>query len=381
MHQKSALLLGSYGQTNLGDDLLMYNYLAWLKSHGFTRIVVNASTNENIPQVVRDEFPDLEVRLTYKTSLLDWVKILRGVDCVVYGGGTIYKELYATTGRSRYAVISRILAFNILTRVLGRPIYNMHIGLGVLKTAVGKWITKLGLQTATLTLLRDEQSYHFALDTLGLPGKKLCSTTDGLFITDRWQRPWRAGVSLPKGKYKHIVGANFLSDIPDWVDRDSYLQAVREFVTTLVKDNNLVVLLPFQHSFNPNSDYEFMQKEILPYVPAAKNLVLVPNLPLEQAVATFREFDVFVGMRFHSLLLSTSVATPFIGLAYDTKCWRFMKEIDYPYAIRLEDINAQKLHDMYQTVLYDLPPTRNRLSEITDDQLTKGQECISKVRL
>src|SRR5678816_3599693 len=107
MNQKSVLLLGSYGQTNLGDDLLMYNYLTWLKSRGFTRIVVNASTNENIPQVVRDEFPDLEVRLTYKTSLLDWVRILRGVDCVVYGGGTIYKELYTTTGRSRYAVISR----------------------------------------------------------------------------------------------------------------------------------------------------------------------------------------------------------------------------------------------------------------------------------
>lgn len=31
MKQKKVLLLGSYGQSNLGDDLLMWNYLELLR--------------------------------------------------------------------------------------------------------------------------------------------------------------------------------------------------------------------------------------------------------------------------------------------------------------------------------------------------------------
>ncbi len=381
MHQKTALLLGSYGQTNLGDDLLMYNYLVFLRSRGFEHIIVNASSEPNIPEAIRHEFTELEVVLTYQTSLPMWVKILRRVDCVVYGGGTIYKELYSTTGRSKYAVISRILAFNILARMLGKPIYNLHIGLGVLKTGIGKWITKLALLTAHLTLLRDEKSYQFARQELHIPGNKLCSTTDGLFINNHWQKPWHGSISLPKGKYKRIIGMNFLSDIPDWVDRDTYLQAVREFVTDMVKQKNFVVLLPFQHDFNAHNDYVFMKEEILPFVPAAENLVLAPSLPIDKAVGTFASLDLFVGMRFHSLLLATSAATPFIGIAYDTKCWRFMQETKYPYAIRLEDISAEGLANMYETLQQDLTTTHNNLGDIADDQLTKGQECLSNIKL
>ena len=34
---KKALLLGSYGQTNLGDDLLMYNLLDLLRRKGYSK--------------------------------------------------------------------------------------------------------------------------------------------------------------------------------------------------------------------------------------------------------------------------------------------------------------------------------------------------------
>lgn len=112
--EKTVLLLGSYGQTNIGDDLLMWNYLTLLRESGFTKIHVNVNTPANIPAPVRREFPNLKIVLTYKTKLKDWFRLLGTVDYVVYGGGTIYKELYGSTGRGKYSVIWRIMVFTFL---------------------------------------------------------------------------------------------------------------------------------------------------------------------------------------------------------------------------------------------------------------------------
>jgi hypothetical protein len=62
---KRALLLGAYGQSNLGDDLLLYNYLHLLTAKGYESIAVNISRADLIPDIIRQEFPSFE---TFATS-------------------------------------------------------------------------------------------------------------------------------------------------------------------------------------------------------------------------------------------------------------------------------------------------------------------------
>lgn len=378
---KSVLLLGSYGQTNLGDDLLMWNYLTYLRECGFTHIFVNASNAQNIPKPIIQAFPELVVLLTYRTSPLDWVRVLRRVAYAVYGGGTVYKELYGTTGRGKYSVISRIMVFNMLARLCGVQVYHLHIGIGTLKTRLGRIITHWALRTSRLTVFRDAKSYTFARDQLGLAPHTLCQATDGLFLTDRWRKVWhKSSLRLPKGQYKRVVGLNVLSDIPDWIDRQAYITALRDFAQWLLTDQQtLLVLLPFQHDFNPNSDYVFMQREILPHVQHYRNVKLVDHVPIDQAVAYFKQFDVFVGMRFHSLLLSTVAGVPFAGIAYDTKCLRFMREAGYPYALPLENADFDALKKVYTEVLSNLPKIPATLQAITEREQQKGQKCLQKL--
>lgn len=381
MRQKSVLLLGSYGQTNVGDDILMYNYLSLLKDRGFTHIYVNASNRENIPDVIKREFLDLKVKLTYETSLIDWIKTMRKVSLVVYGGGTIYKELYSSTGRGKYSVIIRMMVFNILARLMGAKIYNLNIGIGVLKTGLGRTVTNLALRAATMSYFRDGRSYLFAKQTLQLPVNKIKLSTDGLFISDRWQKPWHeAGLNLPAGPHKRVVGVNLLSDIPDWIDRKKYIKAGVDFVAKLAENkDNLVLLIPFQHDFNLNNDRDFMRRELAQLLIDSKNIVLLNGLPIDRAVAIYKKLDVLVGMRFHSLLLATITETPFVGLSYDTKCKRFLKENNYKYAIDLEDLTEPALTAMFKALVSNTHAVREELRKISQTQLNEGSKCLSEL--
>jgi len=381
MRQQSVLLLGSYGQTNLGDDILMWNYLNLLHDRGFKQIYVNANTAQNIPEIIKQKFPNLHIKITYGTSISDWINIFKKVSFVVYGGGTIYKELYSSTGRGRYSVIIRIMMFNILAKMFGAKIYNLNIGIGVLKTGLGRAITLMALKQAALTFFRDSESYLVAKDSLGLPVQKIRLSTDGLFLSDVWQKTWHeSSLKLPSGKFKKVVGINLLSDIPDWVNREVYIMAARQFVAKLLQDNNLVLLLPFQHDFNPNNDYEFMKREIAAHFSDSRNLLLVDCMPIDEVVSVFKKLDIFVGMRFHSLLLATVATVPFVGIAYDTKCSRFLKENNYKYAVKLEDINESQINTSFQTLLNDLNEVPDELQKITKAQLKEGQVCLKNLK-
>lgn len=377
---KTVLLLGSYGQTNLGDDLLMYNYLELLAKMGCSDVYVNANTIELIPMAIKQKFPGMKVKLTYQTSIFQWIGIIRQADAIVYGGGTIYKELYGSTGRSKYSVILRIAVFNMVAKIFGTPVYQLHIGTGTLKTKLGKFITKLGISMATFSIFRDKSSYGLAHETLGIAESDICYTTDGLFLGQRWRTEWEAfRLPEPRGKYKALVGVNLLSDIPDWADREKYISETVGFLRGLLHDKNYVVFVPFQHKFNEHNDHEFMRKYILPQLEGYSNYVLLDYVPLEQLVGMYKTLDVFVGMRFHSLLLATVTETPFLSVAYDTKCWRFTSAADYGYAIKLEEVDEAKLRERFDALMDNRTAVKKQLREIANSNYGRAEDCIGNI--
>lgn len=382
MKQKKALLLGSYGQSNLGDDLLMWNYLALLRDKGFTEVYVNANTIELIPKPIKAAYPDLKIVNTYKTSVLEYIRLIKKVGCVVYGGGTLYKELYSSTGRSPYSVTARLMVFNVLTKLLGTKLYHLNIGIGSLKTRTGRLLTKVALGAATLTIFRDQQSYDFAKDTLHVSPKKIKKSTDGLFASHIWGMPWHAAdLKVDRKKYKNVIGINVLSDIPDWIDRDRYITTMRQFVTELMDQNNYVVFVPFQYAFNPQSDLVFAQETFANILKGRKNYTLLQEVPIDLVGSYLQQCDLFVGMRFHSLLLSTVNRVPFVALAYDTKCWRFIDETHYPHALQLEKLELASLMKYCNQALATKDKTVRQLDKITKQSYKEAEESLRTLNL
>lgn len=382
MRQKKVLLLGSYGQSNLGDDLLMWNYLELLRQRGFDKIYVSANTEEYLPEPIKKAYPDLKIINTYQTSLLGYIRLIREVDCVVYGGGTLYKELYSSTGRTPYSVIVRLMGFNLLARIFGTKLYHLHIGIGSLKTGLGRLITTIALRAATFTTFRDQRSYEFARGTLNLPPKKIRKSTDGLFINPIWQDIWRtAKLDIDRKKYNKVVGINVLSDIPDWVDRNDYIASLRRCIQTLLDDDNYLVFLPFQHAFNPRNDHTFMKDTLKDILKNRTNFVMPDSVPIDLISSYLRQCDVFIGMRFHSLLLACANGVPFVAIAYDTKCWRFIEETQYPYALKLEKLDPGKLIKLFTQAAHAGPDIKKQLQAATRQMYQEAEEDLRTLNL
>lgn len=364
MKYGKVLLLGAYGQTNLGDDLLLYNYLKFLDEKGFKEIEVNASEAKYIPKSIAESFPNMKVFETYNTSPLALIKRLLQADCVVYGGGTVYKELYATTGRSRYAVIVNVALFNIMARILGKPVYGCHLGIGSIKTGFGRFMSRMALLASKHTTFRDEKSFSYARDVLKLPAKKISHSTDGLFINTEWKKPWNTlAIERPKNA-RRVVGVNVLHDIPDWVDRKKYIKDMVSFLDRLMKQGDYLVFMPFQTDFNKHNDLVFLQKEILPKL-TGKSYRVSEDLVLDNIISGLQQIDILVGMRLHSLELAATAGTPFVALAYDTKCVRYAQEIDHPYVLKLEEFSEDALYNMYSQAIED-DKIKPRLQKVTD---------------
>lgn len=382
MKQKSVLLLGSYGQSNLGDDLLMWNYLELLKERGFEKIYVNANTTKFIPKPIKKAYPNLEIVDTYNTSITSYISLIKKVDCIVYGGGTLYKELYSSTGRSKYAVIIRMMGFNILAKLLGTKLYHLNIGIGALKTRVGRFISKLALASATFTIFRDQESYDFAKNILHVSENKITKSTDGLFLNHIWEKPWsEAKLKIDRKKWKKVIGINVLSDIPDWVDRDEYLKTMQGVVTKLLDDGNYLVFVPFQHRFNPRNDLKFTTETFADVLKGRKNYTVLNEVPIDGVGSYLKQCDLFIGMRFHSLLLSAVSNMPFVAVAYDTKCWRFIEESNYEYAVKLEELEEERLLTLCKIALQSAPEIKKQLHEISKKMYAEAEEDIRALSL
>jgi polysaccharide pyruvyl transferase WcaK-like protein len=377
MKRNRVLLLGAYGQTNLGDDVLLYNYLKFLTEKGFKEIYINTARADLLPKSVMSKFDNVKVFETYNTSTLKLLSLLRQSDCVVYGGGTVYKELYSSTGRSKYAVILNVMGFNLIARLLGKRVYGFHIGIGTIKSAFGRLITKLALNFSEETSFRDEKSYLYAKDVLRVNNRKITLSTDGMFINSEWESVWDT-LEIPKHSGR-TVGVNLLSDIPDWVDRKAYINSMVQFLDKLMADGDFVVFMPFQTDFDGHDDLTMINKEVLPKL-KGKNYYVAQDLALQNIISCLKQLDMLVGMRFHSLLLATMARTPFVGLAYDTKCWRFMDEIGYPHALKIEDLTADALYEKYQQAL-KAPSVADKLDEARDKNVKVAKQWLQSTSL
>jgi len=382
MKARKILLLGSYGQSNLGDDLLMWNYLKLLESKGAREVYVNANTTKFIPDVIKKAFPNLHIVLTYETSFTQYVRLIRSVDCIVYGGGTLYKELYSSTGRSPYGVIIRLMGFNLLAALLGTKVYHLNIGIGSLKTKIGRFITKRALSAATKTIFRDKESYVLARDTLKVAPQRIQQSVDGLFIDPVWRSIWHTkNLKIDRKKYKHVVGVNILSDIPDWIDRDAYVQTMRRFVTTILERGDYILFIPFQTDFNPRNDLKFMREIFGDMLKGRSGFTMLDKVPIDLIHSYMAQCDLLVGMRFHSLLLASTCELPFVAIAYDTKCWRFIEEIDYPYAVKLENLQYDPLMTLYDRAMSSRDATRQQLRAATEKMYNQAEDDLRTLNL
>src|SRR5688572_12791709 len=153
----SVLLAGAYGQGNPGDEALLTAF-----TDAFPDCDIVATSSDP------DATESVHGCAAIPARGRDFTRALRRADALVVGGGTIFKELHATSGRRRHELLERAVASTVAARAAGKPTALVGVGGGTLRGARSRALARTLVRTTDLLVLRDEES-AVVLDRAGAP--------------------------------------------------------------------------------------------------------------------------------------------------------------------------------------------------------------------
>ena len=306
------LFLGTHGQFNLGDELLLETFLSQLGSEH--KYAVNSYDPGFTKEMMRSKF-DVD---TFHTTgeLPRFLKYLLTSDLLFFGGGSIIKELYASVGRNPYSTLLMILATVTVARQIARKkVVMSNIGIGPLMTPHGERLARWILNQVNFLSVRDETSHRTALE-LGLSPSKLKLVPDAVFanppivfLPDPKPLP-------PSAKIRIALNLNY-----DIENRAAWLPFLDNLAASLNQLNSDIPLeihaLPMQSKFKANDDLSVLVKfkERIPNIPFISH----DPQTAQAAADIISNSDMVLAERLHTLVISSILGKPFFGLVYDVK--------------------------------------------------------------
>lgn len=308
------VFLGTHGQHNIGDELLLETFLRQLGAG--PDYVINTYDRA---------FTQRQLAGRYRFELIDTagdrlglIRHLRSADAVVFGGGSIVKELPETTGRGRYATLLMILAVVTFTRwVVRKPIAMLNIGVGPIKTRIGRLMARAIIGQAQLVTVRDQASFALCRE-IGVGQAVRCATDAVFSVESRWllggesQRRARAEAEPLR------IGLNLNFDIEN---PDNWEHFQKSLATTLraLGLHRRVELhgLPMQSVGKARDDASILA-EFAARVPELTFVEHRPTTHTEMA-QLIDSCHLVISERLHAIVMAAILGVPAFALAYDVK--------------------------------------------------------------
>ena len=314
---RRVLFLGTHGQANIGDELLLTTFLHQLgDEHHY---VVNSYAPERTRAQFEPEF-DIEV---IDTSGDRWplLRHLVGCDAVVFGGGSIVKELYRSVGRWRYATLVMVLALVVVARLARRPVLLCGIGVGPIDTRTGRLLAAMIVRAASLVSVRDTTSYE-TCRSIGARPDRVVQIPDPAFVNRTEHLLAESSLHTapahvdPNGRVRIALNLN-----RDIANGDRWDDVLAELTQTfeLVADRIPIEIhaLPMQSEFKEHDDATVL-REFLTGHPEW-NPVLHDTVDHHDVAAIIAGCDLVVSERFHAIVVAAVLGRPTVGLLYDVK--------------------------------------------------------------
>jgi len=362
-------LSGHFGENNVGDDILLLALVDGLsKTLNLNQLVIfTADVTKTGALLAREKRNSENIKLVYSgrwglrqpllpfwqslSWLAETVATLKKSDLHLIGPGTIIKD-------SNRFFVAFWLARAVLSLLLRRSFAFIGIGVGEVKFCHSKLLIRWLLNLAKFITVRDSSSLA-ELEALRVHTPVMASYPDLSFTCSH--SPEKSGAA---SQIKRI-GLNFrkfkVKHFPERVIQ-SYEKAIMELLRTLPDDVELVFYSFCNESHQ--SDLE-MFAQIEKY--SADNHFKLSNYSyanLTELCSNIATCDVFVGTRYHSVLLAIQAGVPTIGLSYEGKTLNFMKDVDLSdFVVDVSIVSSVSLVDVWAKVISEYTRYQNRLSQ------------------
>ncbi|MBQ7299016.1 MAG: polysaccharide pyruvyl transferase CsaB [Clostridia bacterium] len=311
------LFCGYYGFGNMGDDSLLRAIIANLR-----RIDPDAR------MTVMSRCPDKTARM-YGTHAVNRfnpfsvIRAMRHAKVLIFGGGNLLQD--GSSARSLY-YYTWILK---TAKRCGCRIMVYANGIGPLHLEKSRRAAADALSLADIITLRERDSVH-ECEVLGVRCDRIRLTADPAFTLREADPSWVSGLCA---RYGMVNGKRyFVVALREWKkDEERRCAAMAAICDRMYEEHGLIpVFLPMHEPLD-------MEINRAVQLRCRCETLLLSGLTGGEMLGLLRRVEFVAAMRLHTLIYSTAVGTPAIGLAYDGKLRAFMETTGQPYMLEEPD--------------------------------------------
>lgn len=320
--ERTVLFLGTHGQFNVGDELLLETFLSQLGTEN--RYVVNSYAPSETAATLGSAF-DVEV-IDTAGDRIALLRHLRSCDVVFFGGGSIVKELYGSIGRWRHATLCMVLAIVAYARLVGRrPVVMSNIGVGPLTTRTGRHLASWILRLASLVSVRDDASLQTCRE-LGCNRSKIRRVPDAVWANGPDVFAVPPDRLAPDGDRPIRIALNLNRDIENGDNWDTFLAKLAETIEQVSKVVPVEIhALPMQIRFKEHDDLTVISS----FFEALDDVATITHRPVDHrdVARIISQCDVVVAERLHAIVMAAILGRATVGLPYDVKVRELVSQL------------------------------------------------------
>ena len=366
-------LSGHFGENNVGDDILLLALVKGIAPLPHVRevVVFTADLQKTSELFEREKLKADLVRLVYSgrwglrepnkplLKSLSWpfvtVRALKKSNLHLIGPGTIIKD-------SNNAFFLLFWLWRaLLSSVLRRPFAFIGIGVGHIRFFHSKIFLRLIAKKAKFITTRDSISLA-QLKNLHVASPRMESYPDLSFAEDFSPVKTAAGVTDIRKvglNFRKFKGKHFPAD-----KIDRYQEAIVTLLLNIPRTIELVFYSFCNESHQSDLEmYEAISRQV------GKNCVRMRNFEyqtLSELRCDIQTCDVFIGTRFHSVLLAVQSGVPTIGLSYEQKTVNFMQDAGLgAYALDISDIRAEAILHLWEKAVHNYSEYKDQVTGLT----------------
>ncbi|OGO13766.1 MAG: hypothetical protein A2Y93_12530, partial [Chloroflexi bacterium RBG_13_68_17] len=322
MNVATVLIAGYYGRRNAGDEAILGGMLAELRAlPGEVRFQVVSWNPE-------------ETQRLHGIEALAWqdvpglIEAVRQAALVVVGGGGLFHDYWGVDPSAmltdRQAGIAQYAAPILLAQVLGKPSLLYAVGVGPLRTAEGRQLTRDLFAAADAATVRDGGS-RALLAELGCAVDSVAVVPDPAFHLPRIPQDPALARALD-GLPRPVLGVA----LRPWafgVDPEAWQGEVAGALDTfLVSQGGTALFVPLQYGEHEIEDDVAVSRAVITRMARGGQAVRAPaDLDPLQRFRLLETCDRVLAMRLHGVVAALRGEAPVVALAYDPKVASLME--------------------------------------------------------
>jgi polysaccharide pyruvyl transferase WcaK-like protein len=384
MKNKKVLLIGYYGQQNVGDDMFISLLVKHLKFQGIKEEDITVISpkkeqleknfNLNVVHPIRKNKFKL-FRLFY--SLVIYIKAIKSVDVIIYGGGTQIQEF----GKNSYKPLIFKVIYLLANRLIyKKPVYHFAVGIDKMKTRLGRVCTKWIYNLSDKFILRDIYSYRYLKDDIKVKDiYKMKVRTDLAFnkeVTELLQKKKKLELKEERIKIGISLFPYYEKQSDEQRKQESFNQEITKFIKSLSQSKYEIHFIPFQSNVG-NKDNKYMSKIIgnLDHIVFHEY-----NGDFKQTLKVISSMDICIGMRLHFVIFSLIALKPTIPLSYHFKLEQFTKTLHLTeHMVNLDEVTANLLNDKLNYIEHNYQNVGLQVKDGVDNEIQKGEGIFEEL--